>query len=121
MVLAISSQLFSCGYVLHPDRRGQTSGKVDYAIVGLDAIGLLFFVVPGLIALGVDIVSGTIYLPNSSKGLSSLDFNDAQKIQIDPKNISKESIAAAVKAKTGIDIDLNDPRVVIIANNSEVK
>lgn len=117
LLLTISSQLLSCGYVIHPERRGQTSGKVDLAIVGLDAIGLIFFILPGLIAFGVDIVSGTIYLPKDSKGFS-LSLNDAEKIHIDPKNMNKKTIIAAIKEKTGITVDMNDPQLMIVAKDT---
>lgn len=52
-----------CGMLLYPERRGQPAGKLDWAIVALDAIGLLFFFVPGVIAFAVDFATGTIYLP----------------------------------------------------------
>lgn len=110
LVTSLSTQLFSCGYILHPDQRGQKSGDLDLAIVGLDAIGLLFFIIPGLIAFSVDIYSGTIYLPN---GTSKHSFNEGgiRKIHIDPKNITKETIIAAIKQNTGIVINFNDPRL----------
>ena len=64
LITALSSQLFSCGYLLHSERRGQKStASLDWPIVGLDAIGLIFFIIPGVIAFAVDFSSGTIYLP----------------------------------------------------------
>ncbi len=55
-----------CGLLLYPERQGQTSGKVDPVVVGLDMLGLVFFIVPGLVAFAIDYSSGTIYLPNSA-------------------------------------------------------
>jgi hypothetical protein len=52
-----------CGTVLHPERRGQEAGPLDWNVVALDAVGLLFFFVPGVIAFAVDFNNGTIYLP----------------------------------------------------------
>lgn len=52
-----------CGTVLHPERRGQPAGRLDWGIVALDAVGLLLFFVPGVIAFAVDFSNGTIYLP----------------------------------------------------------
>lgn len=52
-----------CGTVLHPERRGQQAGPLDWKVVALDAVGLLFFFVPGVIAFAVDFNNGTIYLP----------------------------------------------------------
>uniref|UniRef100_A0A1I8AIZ8 YceK/YidQ family lipoprotein n=1 Tax=Steinernema glaseri TaxID=37863 RepID=A0A1I8AIZ8_9BILA len=63
VVAALLTQLTACGTLFFPDRRGQIEGKVDPVIVALDAIGILFYVIPGLIAFGVDFATGAIYLP----------------------------------------------------------
>src|SRR5215472_17337813 len=53
----------SCGTILYPERRGQPRGPLDPGVVVLDAIGLLFFIIPGVIAFAVDFSTGAIYLP----------------------------------------------------------
>ena len=53
----------SCATIFFPERQGQKDGKVDPNILILDGIGLLFFIIPGLIAYGVDFATGAIYLP----------------------------------------------------------
>lgn len=111
LVTTLSSQLFSCGYLLHPERRGQKSGQVDWAVAGLDAIGLLFFIIPGLIAFGVDISSGTIYIPASDFKHSNLDWQKSKIVKIDPKNLNEETVAAAIKENTGVTISFDDPRL----------
>ncbi|HLR16240.1 MAG TPA: polyribonucleotide nucleotidyltransferase [Alcanivoracaceae bacterium] len=57
-------ELSGCGTVIYPERRGQTGGKIDPMVVVMDGIGLLFWVVPGLIAFGVDFATGAIYSPS---------------------------------------------------------
>jgi len=57
-----------CGTILHPERKGQPAGPLDTSVVLLDAIGLLFFFVPGVIAFAVDFNNGTIYLPPEHYG-----------------------------------------------------
>ncbi len=52
-----------CGTILHPERKGQPAGQIDWKIVALDGLGLLFFFIPGVIAFAVDFNNGTIYLP----------------------------------------------------------
>ena len=52
----------SCGYFLHPERRGQQSGRIDSATMVMDLLWLLPGVVPGVIALVVDFSSGAIYV-----------------------------------------------------------
>src|SRR5689334_12007234 len=63
--LTVSGAVFlaSCGTILYPERRGQTAGRLDVGVVALDGIGLLLFLVPGVIAFAVDFATGTIYLP----------------------------------------------------------
>lgn len=52
----------SCGYFMHPDRVGQKGGELDPSIIILDAAGLLFGILPGVVAFAVDITTGAIYL-----------------------------------------------------------
>ena len=63
VVAALLTQLTACGSIFFPDRRGQIDGKIDPMIAVLDAVGLLFYVIPGLIAFGVDFATGAIYFP----------------------------------------------------------
>lgn len=53
-----------CGTILHPERRNQPhGGRIDWGVVALDALGLLFFFIPGVIAFAVDFSTGAIYFP----------------------------------------------------------
>jgi hypothetical protein len=57
-----------CGTIFYPERRGQPAGRLDWMIVALDGVGLLFFFVPGVIAFAVDFMTGAIYLPQEGYG-----------------------------------------------------
>ena len=57
----------SCGYFLHPERRGQTEGEIDRDILLLDCALLLIGILPGVVALAVDFSTGAIYLPPKEK------------------------------------------------------
>lgn len=48
---------------MFPERRGHSEGKIDPNVVVMDGIGLLFFVIPGLVGFIVDFTTGAIYLP----------------------------------------------------------
>jgi hypothetical protein len=63
IVAVLVFQLLGCGTLLYPERRGETSDRYDADIVLLDAAGLLLFILPGVIAFAVDILTGAIYLP----------------------------------------------------------
>ena len=53
----------ACGTLLYPERHGQDGGDLDPTVLILDGIGLLFWVVPGLLAFIVDFATGSIYEP----------------------------------------------------------
>lgn len=61
---ALVTQLTACGTIFYPERRGQISGQIDPGVAILNGIGLLIYIIPGLIAFGVDFATGAIYLPN---------------------------------------------------------
>lgn len=81
-VIVLILSITSCGYVLHPNRVGQTGGQVDPAILVLDAAGLLFGVIPGIVAFAVDISTGAIYL---SPGEQSVIDKHKNRYSLSPK------------------------------------
>ncbi|AYC34390.1 polyribonucleotide nucleotidyltransferase [Pseudomonas cavernae] len=110
LVATLLTQLSACGTLFFPDRRGQIEGKVDPVIVALDAIGILFYVIPGLIAFGVDFATGAIYLP------------EGQSAQIDPQLLHQSigadgqvdplKLKAVIERETGHSLPLDDPRLI---------
>lgn len=114
-------QLSGCGTLLHPERRGQNSGRLDAGIVALDGIGLLFFLVPGLIAFAVDFTTGAIYLPGTGSRLS--DQKNLKVARFDPKNASIASIEEILREETGHSVKLfqEDTRVTRLESLSEMK
>ncbi|HBP42657.1 MAG: hypothetical protein ACTJG4_07570 [Vreelandella alkaliphila] len=65
--------LSGCGTLFHPERKGQMSGNIDPVVAIANGVGLLFFIVPGVIAYAVDFSNGTIYLPSASS--ASVDIH----------------------------------------------
>lgn len=106
----------SCGYVFHPERRNQQrhSGQLDVSIVLLDAIGCLFFIIPGVIAFAVDITSNTIYLPGNAVKTSHNGSGSAPDgfvaIPCDCRDTA--SIVAAIKLHTGLTVSADQIFVV---------
>jgi hypothetical protein len=103
-----SGLLTGCGTIMYPERRGQSAGPLDWKIVGLDALGLLFFFVPGVIAFAVDFNNGTIYMP--SDGYGAIDqVNMSRKFtsfSIPSKHLSRREIGLAISKHSGLDVDL---------------
>ncbi|GGI98911.1 polyribonucleotide nucleotidyltransferase [Halopseudomonas pertucinogena] len=71
------TQLSACGTVFYPERRGQISGEIDPGVAILNGIGLLFYVIPGLIAFAVDFTTGAIYFPDDRYTLAPERLGEA--------------------------------------------
>lgn len=113
---AVAAPSISCGTLLHPERQGLRSGRLDPAIVVLDAVGLLFFFVPGIIAFAVDFATGAIYLPPDEFGYIPQGGVAPQQLRrVDTGNsaLDRRQVEAVVLQQTGrtIDLDAADVRV----------
>ena len=92
----LTVQLMGCGTLMYPERRGQRGGSIDAGIAILDGIGLLFAIIPGVIAFCVDFSNGTIYLP--SRGPVIIErVSQLRQIKFDPKHTSLASIEKIIK------------------------
>lgn len=106
---ALLAQLSACGTIFYPDRRGQIDGRIDPAIAVFDAIGLLFYVIPGLIAFGVDFATGAIYLPDDKVSVAPEKLKDA----VGPDgSIDRAKLKAIIQRETGRSLPLDDPRLL---------
>ena len=103
------AQLSACGTLFYPDRRGQIEGKLDPAIVAANAVGLLFYIIPGLIAFGIDFATGAIYLPNNQYSLAPEKLQDA--IGADGR-VDNLKLKAILQRELGRDLPLDDPRLI---------
>jgi hypothetical protein len=103
VVLALVFQT-GCGTIMYPNRRGQTGGRLDVGVVVLDAIGLLFFILPGIIAFAVDFSDGTIYLSGGH-----LTRNGLKTIRFDPRRDGPKDIERLIRENTGIAVTLDQP------------
>lgn len=110
VIAALLSQLTACGTLFYPDRRGQIEGRIDPVIAALDAIGILFYVIPGLIAFGVDFATGAIYLPGGSTAqVAPEKLHEA--ISADGK-VDKAKLQAILESELGKHLPLDDPRLI---------
>lgn len=114
MALGLSIQLSGCGTILKPERKGQSAGNLDTSIVALNAIGLLFFLVPGVIAFAVDFNNGTIYLPGGS---ASVNGDEVNIVYING-DITNEKIEKVILEQTGDIVSLNDSNVLLSENSN---
>lgn len=64
LACALALQTSACGTLIFPERVDEEhSRRADPNVLILDAVGLIFFIVPGLVAYIVDFSTGAIYLP----------------------------------------------------------
>jgi hypothetical protein len=98
--------LASCGTILYPERRGQPAGRLDVGVVVLDGIGLLVFLVPGIIAFAVDFATGAIYLPPEYGVLVPVTKAELRKVQVDPAELTPERVELIVREQTGKAVSL---------------
>jgi hypothetical protein len=94
------TQVTACGTLLYPERRGQTNGQIDIGVAALDAIGLLFFFVPGVVAFGVDFITGAIYLPGG--GMASLTEDELNSIKNGPDSVDIEKFKTVMAQRSDI-------------------
>ena len=111
------AQLTACGSIFYPDRRGQIEGKIDPLIAGADAIGILFFVIPGLIAFAVDFATGAIYLPAGQT--AQVDPQQLQQLVGADGQVDPLALKALIETSTGHQLPLDDPRLIQHSGSSE--
>ena len=110
VIAALLTQLTACGSIFFPDRRGQIDGKIDPMIAVLDAVGLLFYVIPGLIAFGVDFATGAIYFPpGKTAHIAPQKLQDA--IGADGK-VDNSKLQTILERELGGSFPLDDPRLI---------
>lgn len=108
VTVTLLSQLSACGTLFFPDRRGQIEGKVDPLVVVLDSIGILFYVVPGLIAFGIDFATGAIYLPDDRYSVAPDKLQEAIRAN---GSVDHARLQQIIQQETGQQLPLTHPNL----------
>lgn len=109
-----------CGTIMYPERRGQPSGRLDTRVVALDAIGLIFFFVPGVVAFAVDFATGSIYLPSESYGQAGkIGVDQLAEVECPPDELTTERIEAVTSEYAGRPVRLAEARRQPLASLAE--
>lgn len=108
IVLGLSAlmafNLTACGTVFYPERKGSKSGSIDPVVAIADAVGLLFFFIPGVIAFAIDFTNGTIYLPHGKQ----VSLTPEELKFVSPKgNIDKQALSVLVSKKVAMAVNIN--------------
>ena len=103
------------GILCTSERRGQKPiGLIDPAVATLDALGLLLFIVPGVIAFAVDITNGTLYFPGGRGHSSgSTGTEHMTVVRVNPDELNEKRLQEIVKNHTGISIRLDQREVEV--------
>lgn len=121
IVFILLLQVMGCGTIMYPERRGQAGGRIDAGVAILDGVGLLFFLIPGIIAFGVDFATGAIYLPSgSAKPDTLMNKSDMVVIKVNPDDISLEMLEEILEQQTGEKINLNADNVQVYQMGEQV-
>jgi hypothetical protein len=107
---ALLTQLAACGTLFYPERRGQIDGKLDPVVFALDAVGLLLYIVPGLIALGIDFATGAIYLPGGET--YSVAPERLREAVDDRGQVNRQRLRGIIREASGQDLPLDHPQLI---------
>jgi hypothetical protein len=106
LTVGLAFFLASCGTLLYPERRGQPVGRLDVGVVALDGVGLLLFLVPGVVAFAVDFATGAIYLPPEYSAAAPRAGAELRQVRVDPADLSPWRLEAIVQEQTGKAVSL---------------
>jgi len=117
-------ELAGCGTILYPERKGQKGGRIDPGIAVLDGLGLLFFIIPGVIAFAVDFTTGAIYLPGGPRKSSLFSEDETMVVvRVNPRELSEDVIKEVVSRETGslTRFDLKDVEFQVLDSPQEIE
>ena len=103
------TQLTACGTVFYPERRGQISGEIDPGVAILNGIGLLFYVIPGLVAFAVDFTTGAIYFPDERYSIAPERLQQA--VDADGQ-VDQARLQSILQQDLGVDIPLRQAQLI---------
>jgi hypothetical protein len=107
--VTLVTQLSACGTIFYPERRGQMTGEIDPGVAVLNAIGLLLYVVPGIVAFAVDFATGAIYLPDRRFSVAPETLRPAvdENGEVDPLKLK-----AILKQQLDLDLPLEQAQQI---------
>lgn len=116
LTMVMVLELTACGTVFYPERKGARGGSIDPIVAVADAIGLLFFFIPGVIAFAVDFSNGTIYLPHGRH--SSLTPGELKSVSPNGK-LDKKALSELISKKVAQPINLDSADLQVKAFSTE--
>lgn len=116
LAMVMVLELTACGTVFYPERKGAKGGSIDPIVAVADAVGLLFFFIPGVIAFAVDFSNGTIYLPHGKH--ASLTPAELKSVSPNGK-LDKKALSELMSKKLAQPVSLDSADLRVKAFSSE--
>lgn len=115
LISAFLVQISACGYIFYPERRNQPAGgNIDPTVAILDGLGLLLFIIPGVVAFIVDFSTHTIYFPPGEKSsLQGIEKEKMTAVPVPADQLNQQGIESIVSKHTGKRIDLDSAQVKV--------
>ena len=121
-------QMASCGTLLYPERRHSDiqvtpeGRRIDPAVAALDAVCLVFFIIPGIVAFAVDFATGAIYLQKGKEqsGNTMPELQEKVVVQIIPNEMDKATLERIISREAGVTISFDDKRMQAFEINQNV-
>jgi len=118
--LLLLLQVVGCGTIMYPERRGQNQGQIDSGMAILDGLGLLLFIIPGVVAFAVDFSTGAIYYPAGTKP-KKVTIEKVAVIHVDPAELKEKNICEIMQKNAGCPVDtLSNAKVYALNGVEEV-
>jgi len=108
-------ELTSCGSIIYKERVFKKhSRRIDPKVAIMDTVLMVFFLIPGAVAFGIDFATGAIFLPRGKKAWSKLNNPaDITVIKVDPEKLNKEMLEKILSEYTGKRIILNEQNLQV--------
>lgn len=110
LVAILMFELTACGTIFYPERKGQRGGHIDPVVAVADAIGLLFYFIPGVIAFAVDFSTGAIY---QSHGRHSSLTPDELKSVTENGKVNTQVLNKILSEKFGQSVNVDASNVQV--------
>ena len=111
-------QASACGFILYPERKGRTTGRIDPGVAILDAILLIPGILPGVMAFAVDFITGCIYLPGGSVDVNHVSEGQNPKHLVQAaEQLDIPTLERLLSQQTGHTVDLDKDMIRVLRVN----
>ena len=96
-------QIMQCGFIIYPERRNRgpapaNPGQIDPVILIMDCAWLLVGIIPGVVALVVDVTTGCLY---ESGGKASLHPGDKMAFRMKGRAPADANVEVVLQQRSG--------------------